>query len=70
MDGAAGRRRPTARASLAAIDKMTGHVVWQDDLPAGATGAPMTYLSEGKQYIVVPVGGAGRTDGWVAFALH
>jgi quinoprotein glucose dehydrogenase len=44
-------------------------VVWQHDLPSGATGAPMTFMAAGKQYIVVPVGGAGRTDGWVAFAL-
>lgn len=56
-------------AKLRAYDKMTGQVVWQHDLPAGATGAPMTFLAEGKQYIIVPVGGAGRTDGWVAFAL-
>ena len=27
------------------------------DLPSNATGAPMTYMAGGKQYIVFPVGG-------------
>lgn len=56
-------------AKLRAYDKLTGRVVWEHALPAGATGAPMTYMAEDRQYIVVPVGGAGHTEGWVAFAL-
>jgi len=56
-------------ARLRAYDKMTGQVVWQHDLPAGATGAPMTFMAEGRQYIIVPVGRAGVSAGWVAFAL-
>ncbi len=40
-----------------AFDKTTGAVVWETEFPAGTTGAPMTYLFEGKQYIVVATGG-------------
>ena len=57
------------QAKLRAYDKASGDVVWQHDLPAGATGAPMTFMADGRQYIIVPVGAAGHTDGWVAFAL-
>ena len=38
-----------------AYDKLTGQVVAEIDLPAKSTGAPMTYLHRGKQYIVVAV---------------
>ena len=57
-----------------AYDKATGAVVWEMELPAGTTGAPMTYMHDGKQYIVVTIGGpdvpgavGGRefTVGWV-----
>ena len=56
---------PTFRA----YDKATGTVVWETELPAGTTGGPMTYLYEGRQYIVVPVGGRDRPAEWVALAL-
>ena len=32
-----------------ACDKATGQTVWETELPAGTTGAPMTYLFKGKQ---------------------
>ena len=35
-------------------------MVWEQDLPAGTTGGPMTYLHEGRQYIVVAVGARGE----------
>ena len=38
-----------------AYDKATGEVVWATDLPANATGTPVTYRHKGKQYIVVAV---------------
>jgi len=38
-------------------------------LPAGTTGAPMTYLFEGKQYIVIAVGGREHPGELVALAL-
>ena len=40
---------------IRAFDKRTGRVVAEIPLPAGATGAPMTYLHAGRQYIVVAV---------------
>jgi glucose dehydrogenase len=49
-----------------AYDKKTGKVVWETELPAGTTSGPITYLFNGKQYIVVPVGGPPE---WVALAL-
>lgn len=56
---------PTFRA----YDKATGAVVWETELPAGNSGGPMSYLHEGRQYIVVPVGGRDRPAEWVALAL-
>ena len=38
-------------------------------LPAGMTGAPMTYMHRGKQYIVVAVGGRDEETEWVALSL-
>ncbi len=52
-----------------AYDKADGNVVWETELPAGVTGAPITYLFEGRQYIVVAVGGNDDPAEWVAFAL-
>jgi glucose dehydrogenase len=52
-----------------AYDKVTGTVVAEIELPAGATGAPMTYLHGGKQYIVVAVGGLDAPPELIALAL-
>jgi glucose dehydrogenase len=52
-----------------AYDKATGKVIWQTELPAGTTGAPMTYLHKGRQYIVVPIGGKNQPPELVALAL-
>ena len=53
-----------------AYDKATGEVVWEYELPAGTTGAPVTYLHEGKQYIVVGISGKdGMPPRFVAFHL-
>ncbi len=56
-------------AKFRAYDKANGKVVAEIDLPVGATGGPMTYLLDGKQYIVVPVGGKGYGAGWVALGI-
>lgn len=53
-----------------AYDKATGDVVWEIELPAGTTGGPMTYMHEGKQYLVVAVGARGEVPEWVALALR
>jgi quinoprotein glucose dehydrogenase len=52
-----------------AYDKKTGQVVWETDLPAGTTGAPMTYMANGQQYIVVPVGSKSHDAEWIALSL-
>ena len=53
-----------------AYNKATGDVIWTKELDAGTTGAPMTYLHEGKQYIIVAIGGDGREAEWVAMGLN
>ncbi len=44
-----------------AYDKLTGEIVAELEMPAQATGLPMTYMHEGKQHIVVAVGD-GRSE--------
>jgi quinoprotein glucose dehydrogenase len=54
-----------------AYDKATGKVVWELELPAGSgtTGGPMTYQHDGKQYIVVPIGGRKHPPELIALGL-
>jgi quinoprotein glucose dehydrogenase len=52
-----------------AYDKTTGQVLWEMELPGGTTGAPMTYMVDGKQYIVVALGWKGMPGELVALAL-
>ena len=56
-----------------ALDKKTGATLWETQTPVGPpTGVPMTYLHQGKQYVVVAVEGnnATRTASQiVAYAL-
>jgi len=54
---------------LRAFDKATGAVVWDMALPAGTTGAPMTYMFEGKQYVLVAIGGTEHRAEFVALSL-
>ncbi|MYA08655.1 MAG: PQQ-binding-like beta-propeller repeat protein [Holophagales bacterium] len=53
-----------------AYDKSTGEVVWETELPSGTTGAPITYLHEGRQFIVVAIGGNESPAEFVAFGVH
>jgi quinoprotein glucose dehydrogenase len=52
-----------------AFEKKTGKIAWEMELPAGTSGAPMTYLLNGKQYIVVAIGGRNIPGELVALAL-
>lgn len=52
-----------------AFDKQTGEVIWETQFEAGTNAPPMTYLYEGKQYIVLPIGSVNHTAEWVALAL-
>jgi quinoprotein glucose dehydrogenase len=54
---------------LYAYDKASGKLLAQVDLPANASGAPMTYMTGGKQYVAFPIGGANVTEELIALAL-
>ena len=54
---------------LKALDKATGRKLWEIDLSAGANGTPMTFAHDGKQYVVVAVGGPEHPAELVALAL-
>jgi quinoprotein glucose dehydrogenase len=56
-------------AMLRAYDKATGKEVGAVYLPAPQSGSPMTYLHNGKQYIVVAVSGGAYSGEYIAFAL-
>ena len=58
------------RPILRAYDKATGRVIWQTEIPQGAQQSlPMTYMHEGRQYIVFAAGGGGMAPQLVAWAL-
>ena len=52
-----------------AFDKATGAVLWETEFDSGVTGVPMTYMHQGKQYIVVPTGSIEKEPEFVALAL-
>jgi quinoprotein glucose dehydrogenase len=54
---------------LRLLDKQTGQLVSEVDLPANAGGSPMTYRIGRRQFIVVPIGGGGVPAELVALAL-
>lgn len=56
-------------ALLRAYDKRTGKDAGAVLMDAPQTGSLMTYMWRGKQYIVVPISGAGVPGQYVAFAL-
>ena len=55
--------------NLRAYDKKTGAVVGEVELPGGTTAAPMTYMVNGRQFIVVTVGWEDMPSEYVALAL-
>jgi len=56
-------------AMLRAYDKATGKEVGQILMPAPQSGSPMTYMLDGKQYIVVAVSGGNYSGEYIAYAL-
>jgi len=55
---------------LDAYDKKTGEVLAQLPMPGMQTGLPMTYVLNGRQFILVSVGSAnGQGPQLVAFAI-
>ena len=64
-----GRAGIAGPAKFRAYDKATGQLISQIDLPVGTTGGPMTYMADGKQLIIVPIGGKGYGAGWLALGV-
>jgi glucose dehydrogenase len=59
-----------SEAFLWAYDPNDGSMISQTPIEAGnATGAPITYMANDRQFIVIPTGGGGQPAHLVAFAL-
>jgi quinoprotein glucose dehydrogenase len=56
-------------AMLRAYEKATGKEAGAVYMPAPQTGSPMTYMVNGRQYIVVAVSGGNYTGELIAFRL-
>ncbi len=56
-------------AMLRAYDKATGDEVGAVFMPAPQSGSPMTYMLDGRQYIVVAVSGGSYPGEYIAFRL-
>jgi quinoprotein glucose dehydrogenase len=52
-----------------AIDKATGETVAEIMLPGPTSGNPMTYMHEGRQYIVVAISPRGEPAELIALRL-
>jgi quinoprotein glucose dehydrogenase len=52
-----------------ALDKATGEMIFEFELPANQSGIPMTYSINGKQYIALAIGAPGHAGELVALAL-
>ncbi len=55
---------------IGAYDKETGEELWSMDLGGQFHAAPITYSIDGKQYIVLAIGGSGEPERLVALALR
>jgi quinoprotein glucose dehydrogenase len=54
---------------LRAYDKKTGKELAALELPAPQSGSPMTYLVDGRQYLVIAVSGTDHPGELIAFAV-
>jgi quinoprotein glucose dehydrogenase len=64
----------TLDAKLRAIDASSGRELWQAALPAPAMSVPITYMADGRQFVITTAGGhyladTEISDAVVAFAL-
>ncbi len=59
----------SAGRKVRAFDKASGAVLWETEWPAGTNGSLMTYLHNGKQYIVMPIGSRTHAGEWVALSM-
>jgi quinoprotein glucose dehydrogenase len=53
---------------IRALDKATGATLWEFEPPSRPLAAPMTYMLQGKQYLVVAAGG-GLNAELIAFTV-
>jgi len=56
-------------AMLRAYDQKTGKEVGSVLMPAGQSGSPMSYMVDGKQYIIVAVSGGNYSGEYVCYTL-
>jgi quinoprotein glucose dehydrogenase len=56
-------------AWLRAFDKATGNEVGTVWMPAPQSGSPMTYMADGRQYIIVAVSGGNYSGDYIAYRL-
>ena len=56
-------------AMLRGYDKATGQEVGAVWMPAPQSGSPMTYMLNGKQYIIVAVSGGNYSGEYIAYSL-
>ena len=54
---------------MRAYDKNTGKEVGAVLMPAPQSGSPMTYMVDGKQYIIVAVSGGAYSGEYIAYRL-
>ena len=63
----------TPDKKIKALDKRSGKLLWETDLPAAGYASPSTYAVNGKQYVVIACGGgklrSKSGDQFVAFAI-
>jgi quinoprotein glucose dehydrogenase len=52
-----------------AYDKTSGSVLWEKKMPTLTSGAPMTYMLDGRQYVVIAVSDRGQPAEIIALAL-
>ena len=50
----------TRDGNFRAFNTTSGELLWESLLPAGGQATPMTYKSNGKQYVVIAAGGHGK----------
>ena len=60
---------PDSGKKVRAYDKVSGATLWEKEFEAGANGSPMTYMHDGRQYIVIPIGSKTHPGEWVALNL-
>jgi quinoprotein glucose dehydrogenase len=62
-------RRGPAKGVLFAFDKTTGERIAEISIDRAPGGGPMTYIADGRQYLVVPVGQRNQDHELIAYAL-